>query len=481
MGAAGLTSSSCEMAAKGDVGMSLNLDLVPAREPDMKPYEYLLSESQERMLFVLEKGKEQPVLDVFAKWRIPAVVIGEVTADENIRFYHQGQLVVDVPAKLLTDLAPSYDPGKEPSEPETAKARRMVQAESAFADIQKTEIEPWLTKILNSSNVANPTGIFSQYDRHVQNNTALSSENLGAGVVRLRKEDGSHSGKALATTVDCNARYVYLDPYQGTLAAVAQAARNLVCTGAQPLAVSDNLNFGNPEKPDIYYQLYSAVRGIKDACLAFDTPVISGNVSLYNEHSGTAIYPTPTIAMVGLIEDERLMATPSLPEAGLKLALMGRFLPSLGGSEYQKLKTGKTEGPPPDVDLKAEQHAMQAVLSMVQSQKVRAVQDVSLGGLLTTLTEMTFAQEIGVSLSLEALKSAVTKPLRTDELLFGETAGTYLVAYRPEEEPSLKALCQGAAFVPFGETVDSFNLKIDDTLIDLKPAKECWSTRLARL
>jgi phosphoribosylformylglycinamidine synthase II len=481
MGAAGLTSSSCEMAAKGNVGMSLNLDLVPAREPDMKPYEYLLSESQERMLFVLEKGREQPVLDVFAKWRIPAVVIGEVTADEHIRFYHQGKLVVDVPAKLLTDLAPSYNRGDDPPEPESAKARRTADPRLGLPDIQTADVEGWLNRLLSSANIARPSGIFEQYDRHVQNNTLLSSEKLGAGVIRLRKEDGTFSGKALAATIDCNARYVYLAPYQGTLAAVAQAARNLACVGAQPLAVSDNLNFGNPEKPDVYYQLHQSVKGIKDACEAFQTPVISGNVSLYNEHSGTAIFPTPTIAMVGLIEDERRIATPHLTQAGLGLALVGRFRPGLGGSEYLKLRTGKTEGLPPDVDLAHENACMRAVLALIQSGQVQAVQDVSLGGLLTTLVEMTFEHEVGVSLSLQKLKTAADGVLRLDELLFGETAGSYLVAYRPEAEASLRALTDSTDFIPFAETLPDFELKLDDTAMDLRPAKKRWSTTLARL
>ncbi|HEY9745838.1 MAG TPA: phosphoribosylformylglycinamidine synthase subunit PurL [Oculatellaceae cyanobacterium] len=484
MGAAGLTSSSCEMAAKGNVGMCLDLDKVPAREPDMQPWEYLLSESQERMLFVLEKGKEQPVLDVFAKWRIPAVIIGEVTDDQKIRFYHQGKLVVDVPAKLLTDLAPSYDRGKNPPESESAKALRTVDPRQSCSDIQLHEVSQWLIALCGSTNIANPSGIFSQYDRHVQNNTVLASENLGAGVIRLRKEDGTFSGKALAVTVDCNARYVYLEPYQGTMAAVAQAVRNLVCTGAEPLAVSDNLNFGNPEKPEIYYQLYYAVQGIKDACEAFKMPVISGNVSLYNEHSGAPIYPTPTIAMVGLIEDERLAMSPNLAEAGLKLALVGRFKPTLGGSEIQKHRTGKTEGPPPTVDLNSEFAAMQSILKMIREQKVQAVQDVSLGGLLVTLSEMAFAKEVGVKLSLSALRAAsLTEAPRLDEVLFGETAGTYVVAYRPDMEPELKASCgSGVAFAPFGETVQDFSLQLDEASpIDLKPVKEIWSSRLAKL
>lgn len=479
MGAAGLTSSSCEMAAKGNVGIVMDLDKVPAREPDMLAHEYLLSESQERMLFVLEKGKEQPVLDVFAKWRIPAVVIGEITEDENITIYHKGEKVVDLPAKLLTDLAPSYNRGIRPQEPEAAKQRRTLEAKTGLSDIQLTEVEGWLKKLFASPNIARPTGVISQYDRHVQNNTILASENLGSGVIRLRKKNGEFSGKALSVTVDCNARYVYLEPYRGSMFAVAQAARNLTVTGALPLAVSDNLNFGNPEKPDIYYQLYYAVQGIKDACEVFETPVISGNVSLYNEHSGEPIFPTPTIGMIGLIEDDRKVMAPSIRETRLKIALVGRFHPHLGGSEYQKLTLGRIEGDPPDVDLDFEKMSMAAIRALIAEQQVTAVQDVSIGGLLPTLLEMTFEHAIGLELNLEGL----SPDLRLDEQLFGETAGTYLIAYRPEQEAALRQrLDAKMSFITLGQTIQPFELHLNQqSPIALQPLKDLWSQTLAVL
>ncbi len=479
MGAAGLTSSSCEMAAKGNVGMIMDLDKVPAREPDMQPHEYLLSESQERMLMVLEKGKEQPVLDVFTKWRIPAVIVGEITADENIQIFHKGDKVVDLPAKLLADLAPSYNRGVNPPEPETAKARRSVDIKAELNDIQPDDIHHWLNRLFASPNIARPTGVINQYDRHVQNNTILASENLGAGVIRLRKKNGEFSGKALSVTVDCNARYVYLEPYRGSMFAVAQACRNMVCTGALPLAVSDNLNFGNPEKPDIYYQLYYAVQGIKEACETFETPVISGNVSLYNEHSGEPIYPTPTIAMIGLIEDENKVMTASLREAGLKLALLGRFKPQLGGTEYQKLRTGKVEGAPPEVNLNQEKLAMKLVLSLIENNEVQAVQDVSIGGLLPTLLEMTFEREVGLELNTSVLEST----FRLDEKLFGETGGTYILAYRPDQEEAVRERCGDQMdFLPLGHTIAGFELKLDQQpALPIAPYKTLWSETLAIL
>jgi phosphoribosylformylglycinamidine synthase len=479
MGAAGLTSSSCEMAAKGNVGMIMDLDRVPAREPNMQAHEYLLSESQERMLMVLEKGREQPVLDIFAKWRIPAVIVGEITENENIQIFHQGKKVVDLPAKLLADLAPSYNRGMRPEEPETAKNRRLVDVKALMEDIQPDQIDGWLKRLFASPNIARPTGVINQYDRHVQNNTVLASENLGAGVIRLRQKNGTFSGKALSMTVDCNARYVFLEPYRGSMFAVSQACRNLVCTGALPLAVSDNLNFGNPEKPDIYYQLFYAVQGIKDACEIFETPVVSGNVSLYNEHSGEPIYPTPTIAMIGLIEDDAKVMTPALREVGLKLALLGRFKPTLGGSEYQKLRTGTVEGSPPEVDLNLEKRAMALVLSLIEQQAVHAVQDVSIGGLLPTLLEMTFEHEVGLNLTTADLEGT----LRLDERLFGETGGTYIVAYRPDQEEALQSRCINIVdWIPLGATVDGFELTLDQqSPMPLAPLKTLWSQTLAIL
>lgn len=479
MGAAGLTSSSCEMASKGNVGIRMDLDRVPAREPGMLAHEYLLSESQERMLFVLEKGKEQPVLDVFAKWRIPAVIIGEIIEKESIEILHQAQMVVDVPAKLLTDLAPSYDRGIHPTEPESAKLRRTMAFKENWQDITPADLQGWLERLFSAHNIARPSGVISQYDRHVQNNTLLASENLGSGVVRLRKKDGSFSGKALAMTVDCNARYVYLEPYAGAQFAVAQAARNLVCSGAMPLAVSDNLNFGNPEKPEIYYQLYYAVEGIKSACEAFKIPVVSGNVSLYNEHSGEPIFPTPTIGMIGLIEDDQTAMSPSLREAGLRIALVGRFKPTLGGSEYQKLRTGRTEGAPPDIDLNHEIAAMTIIQDLIRTKAVVAVQDLSIGGLLPTLLEMTFERSVGLDISTDGLPES----LRLDERLFGETGGTYLIAYRPEKEEDVRnRFPEAQAFIPLGQTIPQFELRLDNqNTLPLQPLKALWSQTLAIL
>jgi phosphoribosylformylglycinamidine synthase subunit PurL len=476
MGAAGLTSSSCEMAAKGNVGIRMDLDKVPAREPDMQAHEYLLSESQERMLFVLERGKEQAVLDVFAKWRVPAVTIGEVIAEEVIEIWHHGKQVVNVPAKLLTDLAPSYNRGNKPEESAQAKARRESSRIYDMPDLEPGTLFQWLQVLMQSPNIAKPVGITQQYDRHVQNSTVLDSDHLTAGVIRLRNRQGDFSGKALAVTVDCNPRYVYLNPFQGSLFSVVEAARNLACTGATPLAVSDNLNFGNPEKPEIYYQLYCAIQGIKQACVVLETPVVSGNVSLYNEHSGEAIYPTPTIGMIGLIEDETRVMSSALPRTQLSLALVGRFKPVLSGSEYQKCRMNVTEGEPPEVDLNAEMQGIQFILQCINARQVLAVQDVSTGGLLPTVCEMAFSHEVGIDLSAHQL----AETLRQDERWFGETSGSYIIAFETSQLSVLQQSCknQQLAFCFLGETLpEQFVLRLAPGLqTPLSPIKAAWST-----
>jgi phosphoribosylformylglycinamidine synthase len=483
MGAAGLTSSSCEMAAKGNVGLVLDLDKVPAREPGMKPFEYLLSESQERMLLVLERGKEQPVLDVFTKWRIPAVVIGEIVEGENVRILHHGETVVDLPVKLLTDLAPNYDRGSKPDEPAGFKDRRTVDVCAAQPDLSPSQVPETLGKLLRSSNIAQPNLVYQQYDRHVQNNTMVSSDHLASGVIRLRQKNSAFSGMALAATTDCNPRYVFLEPYVGAMGAVAEAARNLVCVGAQPLAVTDNLNFGNPEKPEIYYQLYYAILGIKDACLAFETPVTGGNVSLYNEYLGTAIFPTPVIGMIGLIEDDTKVMTPGFKQAGHRIGLLGRFKPRLGGSEYQALTAHSPTGAPPDCALNDEMTLQRAILKLIQLGQVASVQDLSTGGLLTTLAECTFAKGLGASLSDQAL--AETYPgLRLDERWFGETHGSYLISYPAEHEAALRQVAEGQEairFVPLGEVLAEPVLRwheSDFPAIQLPALQQQWQTAL---
>jgi phosphoribosylformylglycinamidine synthase subunit PurL len=487
MGAAGLTSSSCEMAAKGGVGIVLDLDKVPAREPGMKAYEYLLSESQERMLFVLEKGKEQPVLDIFAKWRVPAVMVGEVVAGENVTVKHHSEIVVDLPVALLTDLAPSYDRGSKPTEPDTQTALRLAEVSVPTETFSQEHLAKTLKEMMNRLNLAQPNGVFLQYDRHVQNNTRLSSENASSGVISVRDKAGQHSGKKLSATVDCNPRYVYLEPYVGTISAVCEAVRNLVSVGATPLAVTNNLNFGNPEKPEIYYQLYYSVAGIKDACIAFKTPVTGGNVSLYNEFQGTAIFPTPVIGMIGLHEKDQPLITPALKTSGQRIGLIGRFKPTLAGSEYQQYLGQETLGAPPDVSLNDEVLMKDVILQLIRSDSLSAVQDVSLGGLLCTLVEMTFAHQVGLNLNLQGLLSAFPA-LSWQTLLFGETNGCYLIGYDASAKNSIEALIksqstENLALYDLGEILTTSFLHVEGlssspVSISLEPVQHAWKTGL---
>lgn len=455
MGAAGLTSSSCEMSAKGGVGMTLDLDRVPAREPQMQAHEYLLSESQERMLMVIDRERVGQVCAIFEKWGVPSVVVGHVTAEPMIRIVHQGRTVVDLPAVALADGAPLYHQGEQPPEPEAARQRRTRPPEEELLALSPDDVATWLHALLASDNIHPAKHIFQQYDRHVQNNTLLASENNTPGVIRLRTSSGAWSRQSLAATVDCQPRHVALNPYQGTLGAVAEAARNLACVGAQPLAITNNLNFGNPEKPEIYHQLYYAVEGLKDACTAFETPVTGGNVSLYNEHSGQAILPTPVVGMVGLLssQDPAHCPTPMMPafqQAGDAVVLVGCFAPSLGGAEYQVLRTGGAfYGEPPTVDLDAEKRLQALLVSLIQTQRLRSAQDVSLGGLLVTVAEC-LPPHLGARLDFSSLADVTP---RLDTLLFGETHASILLSLPPQQADEVRrqTLAAGLHYHYLGE------------------------------
>jgi phosphoribosylformylglycinamidine synthase len=460
MGAAGLTCATAEMAAKGDKGMRIDLDLVPAREAHMHAWEYLSSESQERFLFVLEKGQEAPVLDIFKKWQVPAVIIGEVLEEERIEVWHHGEKIVDVPAKLLTDDAPTYPPDFEVKESSESKARRLKLAQDGLSDLRLAEVPNVLESLMAAANIADRYPIYEQYDRHVKLNTHLTSDHNTAGLIRLHQPNKAHSlsgpaSKALAATLDGNPLHVWLNPYEGSKGIVAEALRNIVCTGATPLAVTNNLNFGNPETPLVAFQLAESVRGIKDACLAFKTPVTGGNVSLYNTNGTEAILPSPTLGMVGVLEDVSLALTPVFKQAGDVVAILGRFAPSLGGSVYQAQQTGHTYGEPPTVDLETEARLANFITQVLVPKRLfNSLQDVSSGGLLPTLVESCFgfrALSQGVSLDVTALVQAVE---RLDVACFGETHGTYLLSATPDAFSTLETLTQdaGLALIRLGHT-----------------------------
>jgi phosphoribosylformylglycinamidine synthase subunit PurL len=414
MGAAGLTSSSAEMASKAGMGIEMNLDLVPQRETGMTAYEMMLSESQERMLIVVKKGREQEITSLFEKYDLEAVAIGKVTDDKKLRLIHKGETVADVPVDALAEDAPVYHkPSQEP-----AYFREFQATEQEIPQVD--DLKDTLVKILSQPTVASKEWVYEQYDYMVRTNTVVSPGS-DASVLRIRG-----TRKALAMTVDCNSRYVYLDPETGGKIAVAEAARNIICSGAEPLAITDNLNFGNPEKPEVFWQIEKAADGISEACRVLQTPVIGGNVSLYNETSGTAVYPTPVIGMVGLVTDIDHITTQHFKNSGDLIYLVGETNPEFGGSELQKLIHGRIFGQAPELNVIFEKERQDTVLAAIRAGLVQSAHDLSEGGLGVALAECLFANEqLGAEVTIEG--DPVTA-------LFSETQSRFLLTVKEENQ-----------------------------------------------
>lgn len=423
MGAAGLTSSSSEMASKAGNGIEMNLDLVPQREAGMSAYEMMLSESQERMLVVVESGKEAEAIAIFDKWGLASAVVGKVTDDSMLRLLHQGEVVAEVPVDSLAEEAPVYHrPSAVPAYYEANAQVDVVGAISEPSDLNET-----LKSVLAQPTVANKAWVYEQYDHIVRANTAVKPGS-DAAVVMVRG-----TRKALAMSTDCNGRYVYLDPKVGGAIAVAESARNVVCSGAEPLAITDCLNFGSPEKPEVFWQFEKACEGMSEACIALDSPVIGGNVSFYNERSGDAIYPTPTVGMVGLITDVDHITTQDFKHEGDAIILLGETFAELGGSEYQKLATGSISGRPPQIDLNKEAAVQKLVLAAIRKGLVKSAHDLSEGGLGVALAESCFGKEFGAEVALESA-------LRPDVLLFSESQSRILLSTAQEQAEAVLAL-----------------------------------------
>ncbi|MBN6187722.1 phosphoribosylformylglycinamidine synthase subunit PurL [Aneurinibacillus sp. BA2021] len=423
MGAAGLTSSSAEMASKAGNGIELNLDLVPQREQGMTPYEMMLSESQERMLIVVKEGREAEVERIFAKWGLYSAIIGRVTDDGTLRLLHKNEVVAEVPVRSLADDAPVYH--KPSAEPAYYKEYETVDTLNIAEPADYNEL---LTKILSAPTVSSKEWVYNQYDYMVRTNTAVVPGS-DAAVVAIRG-----TRKALAMSIDCNGRYVYLDPQVGGAIAVAEAARNVVCSGAAPLGLTDCLNFGNPEKPEIFWQFEKAVDGMSEACRVLETPVIGGNVSLYNETNGEAVYPTPVVGMVGLIQDVDHITTQSFKNEGDVLLLLGETRAELGGSEYQKLINGSVSGRPPGLNLETEKNLQQTVLTAIREGLVASAHDLAEGGLAAALVE-----------SAEPGRGAAVNwniGLRPDIALFSESQSRVLLSVKPEH---VEKVCEVAA------------------------------------
>ena len=421
MGAAGLVSSSVEMAGKSASGMALDLDLVPQREPDMTSFEIMLSESQERMLLCVAAGHEAEIQEIFARYGLDAVVIGRVTAGHQYVLTHHGETVCDIPVSSLTSDAPVYH--------QASQQPARLQAPAPDWQPVITDLTATWTRLMNQPTIANKASLFSRYDAQVQTNTVVLPGS-DAAVLRIKGTD-----RAIAMTTDSNGRYVYLDPYIGGQRTVAEAAANLVASGATPLGITDCLNYGDPTKPEIFYELETSAQGITAATKVFNTPVISGNVSLYNETNGTAIYPTPMVGMVGLIEDMTTITTQDFKQAGDLVYLVGTTQPDFSGSEIQKLLTGDIAGRLADLDLATVKHQQDLVLAAIQAHLVTAAHDLSEGGLLAGLAEMAFANQIGADLRVAVPTS----------WLFAETPGRFLITIAPENQPAFEKVLGSAA------------------------------------
>jgi len=422
MGAAGLTCSSSEMPAKSGTGIEIDLDLVPQREEGMTPYEILLSESQERMLIVAKPEKIKEVKDVFAKWDLDAVEIGKVIEGGQMKVGFHGKIVVDIPVSAIVDLCPIYErPYAAPAQPRKDINIREIPIPEDFNKI--------LMNLVASPTIANKEWVFRQYDHMVQTNTILLP---GADASVLRIKD---SKKALAVTLDGNSLYAHLNPRAGGIIAVAEACRNLACVGARPVGVTNCLNFGNPEKPEVMGQFKEIVEGMSEACKAFEIPVTGGNVSFYNETEGVSIYPTPVLGIVGLIKDINKVVTPGFKEEGDAVVLLGENKEELGGSEYLKIQFGREDGIPPAIDLAKEKAVQESCLEAAEAGFLESAHDLSEGGLAVCAAECGFfsGKKIGCELDLN-------DEWRPDALLFGETQSRILVTAKSSKLKKLLAL-----------------------------------------
>jgi len=437
MGAAGLTCSTCETASRAGSGIEIDLAKVPKREPGMSPYEILLSESQERMLIIAKRGKENVVREVFEKWDVPCAEIGRVTDDGIMRVRSNGAIAAEIPAKALAEEAPLYSrEGKAPSSVAAVYDRRAI-------DLPKVDNHEALRQLLADPTIASKNWVYRQYDHTVRTGT-LVKPGSDAAVFFVR-----YANKILAATADCNSLYCALDPREGGKIAVAEAARNLTCSGAKPLAVTDNLNFGNPYKPENFWQLREAVEGVAEACRAFGTPVTGGNVSLYNESPVGVVDPTPTIAMVGLIDDEKYFTTQWFKEAGNIIILVGEIGNELGGSQFLKVCHGRKIGPSPSVDLGHEIKIQNAVRELIRGGFVKSAHDCSEGGFAVALAECCFNPEklLGADIDLNAGNiPAVT-------VLFNESQSRIIISVDSKDAEKTTSILRqhGAPFQQLGK------------------------------
>lgn len=438
MGAAGIVSSSAEMASEGNSGMDLDLDLVPQREPGMSAYEIMLSESQERMLLCVKKGHEEDVKKIFDYYDLEVVTIGRITEGHQYVLHHDGQVVCDIPVSTLTDDVLEV-------ESEEKKPQRLIDAEKAANWVPEIDdVAAVYQELLTQPTIADKSWITRQYDSQVRTSTVVGPGS-DAGVIRVRG-----TKKALSMTTDGNGRLVYLNPYVGGKIALVEAASNIIASGALPLAITDCLNYGDPTDPEIFWELHHSIEGMAEACRVFDTPVISGNVSLYNENNGSAIYPTPMVGMVGLIKDAKYVIPSRVQHAGDKLYLVGKTGDDYAGSELQKMMTGEIAGTLADFDLEHVHDYLSRLLKAEQSGLVASAHDLSEGGLAVAAAETVFKTELGLNADFRALDK---------KQFFSETPGRMLVSVAPENAAAFEEIMQDDA-VPAGEVAATQWLEI---------------------
>jgi phosphoribosylformylglycinamidine synthase len=494
MGAAGLTSSSVEMAARAGTGLELDLTLVPQRETGMTAYEMLLSESQERMLIVARTGREKQVVEIFNKWDLDAVVIGKVVEGDRLKIYHHGNLEADLPVQALTDEAPKYERPMSQRRGDTetrghgesiaASPRPQIPASQIFPASPRPSLSASeaLKMLLPSPNICSKHWVYEQYDTMVRTNTAVLP-GADAAVIRIKE-----TRRAVAMCLDGNGRFVSVNAKEGAKLAVAEAARNVVCVGARPIAVTNCLNFASPERPEVMRSFSDVIDGMKEACEVFETPVVSGNVSFYNETEGRGILPTPTIGMIGLIEDARGIVTHGFKNDGDVIALLGVTNDDLSVSEYARTIDGNTtddmiaDGRVPQIDLKLEKLVQETCLKLVDAGLLKSAHDCSDGGLAVTIAESCFSSlgrdAVGASIDLGA------SALSNDAVLFSESPSRIVISFAAEHLENVKKLVDGCPFALIGSVGDDvLRISIGGVEIVFSPVSELegiWETSLEK-
>jgi phosphoribosylformylglycinamidine synthase len=474
MGAAGLTCSTSEMGSRGGAGVEIDVSLVPQRESGMTPYEIMLSESQERMLMVVKRGREAEVEQIFEKWDLHAVRVGEVTTDGKLRVKNRGDVVAEIPNGALTDEAPVYR--RPMAEPAYLKEVQQLSFASLGKPAAPAEV---FRRLLASPAIASKRWVYRQYDHMVRTNT-LVMPGMGAGVVRVKG-----TNRALAMSVDCNGRFVYLDPFAGAQLAVAEAARNVACAGGVPIGATNCLNFGNPERPEIMWQFAKAVEGMAAACRVLDIPITGGNVSLYNETDGRGVLPTPVLGVVGLIEKADTVVRRAFQAAGDVVIMLGDTCDELGGSEYLKVMYGLIRGVPPALDLRREAALLRVLIEGAATGIIRSAQDCSEGGFAVTLAECCIGTGFGADVELPGVASA-TPGLGDIATLFSESASRVIVSVAAGREADLLGLAarEGVSARRIGLVGGSrIRLAIDGRRVldePLNEAEQTWATAIER-